>query len=298
MMLLRAVKRRRVIGTVAVLFALCGPGGVLAQSAAPRASPTGLYPELRKDREILLLAAGTGLLISGRLVPVSTRDIPFGGLDPAEIAWGSDRAVVGNRDVRANGVSDWTRAAAMALPLALAFTAAQPGERWHGLAVHGVVYAETMLFSQGSTLLAKTTGSRPRPYAYLPEDQRPNDPAYDVSQERTFRSMPSGHSSSAWTGAALGVTEHLLSRPDASWVERVGVGFVGAGFAGATSTLRVTAGQHFRSDVLAGAAIGVATGVSVPLLHRGARPLPSRHAWLQSMGGALAGTAFGILVAR
>jgi hypothetical protein len=45
--------------------------------------------------------------------------------------------------------------------------------------------------------------------------------------------------------------------------------------AGATSNLRVRAGKHFYSDVLAGAAIGTGVGVLVPALHlQGqARPL-------------------------
>jgi membrane-associated phospholipid phosphatase len=298
--------RLRIIAVSAVLMAAGPPSAAFGQNPRlPRdASPpehvpqAGLYPELRKGREILLASAGAGLMISGLFVPVSTREVPFAGLDPSEVSWGPDRSVVGNRSLDSKRFSNWTLGGAMVFPVALALASAQPGERWRDLGAHGVVYAETLLFSQGSTLLAKTTGSRPRPYAYLAEDQRPDNPSYDVSTERTFRSMPSGHSSSAWTGATLGITEHLLRRPDASWVERVAVGFVGAGLAGATSTLRVTAGQHFRSDVLAGAGIGIVTGVGMPLLHRGTRPLPSAKAWLESMSGVLAGTVVGVLLAR
>ena len=161
-----------------------------------------------------------------------------------------------------------------------------------------LVYAETFLVSQGITRLAKSTLGRARPYAYLPAISRPNEASYDVSRDRTFRSMPSGHSASAWTGAAFGLTEHLLRRPDASPLERVGVGFLGGALAGATSTLRVAAGQHFPSDVVVGAGIGILTGVTVPLLHRGGRPLPTSSAWLQAAGGVVAGTFFGVVVAR
>ena len=94
------------------------------------------------------------------------------------------------------------------------------------------------------------------------------------------------------------MTEHLLLRPDASWVERVGIGFLGGTVASATSALRVESGQHFPTDVIAGAGIGIATGVAVPLLHRGALPMPSSNAWLQMIGGSLAGALTGVLLAR
>jgi len=94
------------------------------------------------------------------------------------------------------------------------------------------------------------------------------------------------------------MTDYLLSRPDASWAERVGVGLVGGGLAGATSALRVTAGQHFPSDVIAGAGIGIVTGVAVPLLHRGGRPLPSSEALFEVLGGALVGTLIGVVAVK
>ena len=39
-------------------------------------------------------------------------------------------------------------------------------------------------------------------------------------------------------------------------------------------------------------------GVAVPLLHRGEQPLPSSDAWLQAMGGVVAGTFLSAIVAR
>ena len=154
------------------------------------------------------------------------------------------------------------------------------------------------MISQGLTRLGKGAFGRPRPYAYQSVDARSNASAYDASKAGTFHSMPSGHSSSAWTGAAVAMTEHLLHRPDAGWLERAGVGFLGGALAGATSVLRVAAGQHFPSGVLVGAGIGIATGVAVPLLHRGEQPLPSFSSWAQSAGGSLAGVVVGLLVAR
>lgn len=67
--------------------------------------------------------------------------------------------------------------------------------------------------------------------------------------------MPDPSPICPWTGAAVGMTEHLLRRPGASWTESFGIRFVAGGLAGMTSALRVVGGQHFSSDVLAGAAV-------------------------------------------
>ena len=287
---------------VAGLFpirALCQvPGGSDSVVAAAEAHSSRSARELRMGREIALLGVGTGLLAAHALVPPTSRAVPPQGFSPIEIAWRLDRDVVGNRSVSADRASDWTLKALLALPLLIAGTTSEAGARWHDFGSSTLVYAETFLISQGITRLAKSMLGRPRPYAYMPVDSRPNEFTYDVSKDRTFRSMPSGHSASAWTGAALGLIGHLLRRPDASPLERVGIGFLSGALAGATATLRVEAGQHFPSDVLVGAGIGIVTGVTLPLLHHGERSLPTSSAWSQPVGGVVAGTLFGVVVAR
>lgn len=295
---------RRVTALTVWLLSAALPEGALcqdvprAESGASARVDGALVPDIDTRREIVLFGAGAGLVVAGHFMPVNRRVVPTSGLDPAEIGWGTDRDVIGRASVDADHASTFTRNAALVFPIALAVTIASSGNRWHALSTRGVVYAETLLVSQGVTLLGKTLADRARPYAYLAEVDRPDDPSYDVTAARTFRSMPSGHSSSAWTGATMGMTEHLLSRPAVPWAERLAVGFVGGGLAGATSSLRVAAGQHFPSDVIVGAGIGVVTGVAVPLLHRGSRPMPSATAWMEMLGGAVAGTLVGIATTR
>ena len=293
------------LGMVLAVLRLCQPAPAQGQaperadseSAPTRVYADPLYPDLRKAREIILSGVGAGFWVAGGLLDSNALAVPTQGLDPGGIAWVWDREAVGNLSLRAGTASDWTRNAAVVFPVVLALATGTTGERWHGIRRRSVVYAETFLISLGSTWLGKTTLSRARPYAYLSVEQRPDDSAYDVTRDRTFRSMPSAHASSAWTGVAMGVTEHLLSRPDTSWAERAGVGFLAGALAGATSALRVEAGQHFPSDVLAGAGIGIATGVTIPLLHRGELPLPPLEAWAQVASGSLAGTILGVLLA-
>lgn len=297
----RFTRSVRHLGTALLLPAVCVPAVARGQLTPGTDSlsiqPSYSYPDLRKGREITLSGGGAGLLVSGLLVPVDQLEVPPQGFDPNEIGWSMDRDVVGNRNRGADRASDWTRNASLVFPLALALATGQEGERWHGFGRSSLVYAETILISQGLTWLGKTTVGRARPFAYLPASQRPNYLSYDVSTERTFEAMPSGHSSSAWAAAALGMTTHLLQRPRAGWVERVGVGFLGGVWAGATSALRVEAGQHFPSDVLVGAGIGLLSGVTVPMLHRGEQPLAT-NAVLQMIGGGLAGTFLGVMLAR
>ena len=272
--------------------------GQLASSADSLSIQPGLsYPDLRKGREITLSGVGAGLLVTGLLLPANHPPVPPQGSDPSEIAWSVDRNIVGNHSRAADVTGDWTRDAALLFPLGLAFAMGQEGERWHGFSRSSLVWAETILMSQGLTWLGKAIVGRARPFSYLPESQRPNTPSYDVSTERTFASMPSGHSSSAWAGAALGMTTHLLQRPQASWFERAGVGFLGGMLAGATSTMRVEAGQHFPTDVVVGALLGISTGVTIPLLHRGEQRIRTDAVW-QMVGGGVAGTLVGVMLAR
>ncbi len=302
----RCTSRVPYLGATLLLLAGCMPLGVHGQlmrrvdsvTAAVDVSRGRPYPDLGTRREITLSGVGAGLLAAHYLVPAAGGAIPREGLDPIEIAWSLDREIVGNHSLSADRASNWTADAAVALPLLLGWATMPHSERWRGFGRRTLIYAETFLLSQGITRLAKTTLGRARPYAYVPASERPNHRSYEVSKERTFQSMPSGHSASAWTGAAMGLTEHLLRRPTASGIERAGIGFLGGSLAGATSALRVQAGQHFPSDVIVGAGLGIVIGVAVPLIHRGEQRLPSSNAWLQMTAGVLAGTLFGVMMAQ
>lgn len=288
------------LGVLMLQVAVCLPtdarGQVVQGVDTLTLQSTRGYPDLRKGREIILSAVGASLMATSFLVSVDFFEVPPQGLDPTGIRWTVDQDIVGNRSLAASGMSDWTRNVALVFPMALSLTMAQPGERWHGLSHSGLVYAEALLVSQGLTMVGKAAVGRARPFAYLPASDRPDDKRYDVTAERTFFSMPSGHASSAWMAATLGMTTHLLQRPEAGWIERAGIGFFGGALAGATSALRVEAGQHFPSDVLVGAGIGIVSGVAIPLLHRGERRVET-NALLQMIGGGVAGTLVGILLA-
>lgn len=276
---------------------------VLLLFAAGSAAAQAPQPELRWPRDGIHVAAGASLVAGAGLLRVDVRPVPAQGFDRADIRWSVDRDQVGHLDSRAIPRSDLASGTAIAWPMLVAFATQPGGERALGTLRRGVVYLEASLFATAATRWIKRSLDRPRPYTYLPATARPGERTYAVTDDEAFESMPSGHASSSFCGAAFAMTDHLLTRPRAPAIERIGVAFGGGLLAGMTSTLRVRAGKHFPSDVLVGGAIGTTSGIVVPLTHRhlagGQRvPLPPRRAWLQAVGGMVAGVGAGILLAE
>jgi membrane-associated phospholipid phosphatase len=279
--------------------AVLGAVWAAAASAEPgRAS----RPEHRWTLDGPLLGASAACYVAALALDADVRPVPAAGLDPAAIRLTIDRDALGNLDPDAYLASNILLSAAIVWPIAFGAASAPSGERWRAAADRTVLFGEALLVANGVVSVLKVGVSRPRPFTYAPEAARPDGGHYDVGQDRAFYSMPSGHASNSWCAAGFAVTDHLLTRPQAGWVERAAVGFAGGLLATATATLRVEAGQHFPTDVLAGGAIGAASGVGVPLAHRWfageARvPMPPSRGWLQAGAGVLLGTGAGWLLA-
>ncbi len=142
--------------------------------------------------------------------------------------------------------------------------------RW-GTAV--LIEAEALALSRVVTAALKHAVGRPRPYTSLaPEDVRARDrQGLTEALQRADRShsFPSGHSSMAFAAATSLATVLTLDAPKTKRA-RIVIGLawsLGLVAAGTTAALRVVAGKHYPSDVVAGAAIGSAVGVVTPLLH-------------------------------
>jgi membrane-associated phospholipid phosphatase len=233
-----------------------------------------------------------------RTMTPDMHDVPPAGLDRSGIRLGLDRRSIRARDDGVLRWSDRSVAAALALTavLALARDTGHPDLR--GLAARIVLYAEASLCNDVATTALKASIARPRPILYEGSwsgDYRPS--SWD------FESMPSGHASRSWCAASFALVDHLYSRPGARAWENATVGFAAGAVAGATAALRVRGGAHFPSDVLAGAGIGTACGVGVPLLHGyhvNGRPVPrpGRRRWLVAAGGLAAGTLAGVGIAQ
>lgn len=155
-------------------------------------------------------------------------------------------------------ISDVTQYIAFFSPALLALAEEPP--QWLGLSL---LYGTTAVFSFGTRTLMKATIDRARPYTYFPGSPQ-QSPAGEDDHSQSF---PSGHSIMAFTGAAFTHTMFALRYPDSPL--RMPITISAWTFAAATAVLRVASGNHFASDVLAGAAIGSLFGIAVPMLaHR------------------------------
>ena len=149
--------------------------------------------------------------------------------------------------------------------------------------VDGIIYGEAVAITTGVTNLAKVAVRRPRPYAYIAAAAHKNDPNYSNSDSDSSLSFFSGHA--ATVGAVSGVATYLaFTRSPGSirpWLTLAG----GVAFTAFVSVERVRAGDHFPTDVIAGAMAGAGIGVLTAHLHR-EDTAKQRRVWIGFTPGA------------
>ena len=118
-----------------------------------------------------------------------------------------------------------------------------------------IMDAEAFSLTEAMTLLTKLVTARQRPYAY--------DAGCPTGGCIANTSFPSGHTSRAFTGAALLCTTHAyLPMYGGPWDALACAAALGASTT--TGVMRIVADKHWTTDVLAGAFVGGLSGWLVP----------------------------------
>jgi membrane-associated phospholipid phosphatase len=157
-----------------------------------------------------------------------------------------------NTAAQLSDVTSYVLSPALDMGLVLAGTLATPSTA--ALMDDLIPIAESMVITQWVTRGIKVTVARTRPFAALT----------DASGSEENLSFPSGHTSRAF---ALATSAGVIAHTRGYKIEP----FVWAGgmtLAATSAYLRIAADRHYVTDVLVGAALGVAGGLTVPLLMR------------------------------
>lgn len=169
-----------------------------------------------------------------------------------------DRLAVGGYAAGALTAANVALAALVLAPLGLELVHARGRRMWRGM----LVYGQALVLTVGVTQALKFAVGRLAPFVYTPAEA----PASALLGPDAARSFPSGHTSTAFVAAAVLVVGCWLHRPGhrARWPLLVAA-LIAAACVGA---LKVVAGYHYWTDVIAGALIGTAIAVLVTTLHR------------------------------
>lgn len=279
------VRRRAGVGCVLLLVMF---GSAIATAAEPAPLPslpaTRYVPpaeppppdpmRVRWAVDVPIIGIGATIWAAGGLMGRELRWAGCGACDPAGLN-PLDRTVLGNHNHAAKIVSDVGYITLAAAPFvldlgdALLQRARDPSAgRSRHLRAWGkdaVVLLEVLVVDGALTNLVKFAVRRPRPYSYDP-DTTVGDPTAEEARLSFF----SGHTSTTFALATAYAYLFQVRHPRSRWVAPVWV--LGLSLASVTGVARVEAGKHFWTDVLAGAAVGAAVGLLVPVLHRNRTP--------------------------
>lgn len=119
---------------------------------------------------------------------------------------------------------------------------------------------ESLLLVQGLGGISKGLTHRARPFAYSPDVPLNKRQGKDAA--RSFFSL---QTALAFNGVVMAALLYEARHPDSSFKRSLWL--IGLSGATLTGVLRVAAGYHYPTDVLAGAVVGSAIGMIIPALH-------------------------------
>jgi len=236
-----------------LLFLLCFQFKIFAQQNHESPYETDLI------KDGIWITTGVGLNVVGVLLiqnkPALT-ETEINALSKDDI-WGIDRWAAGNYSERANSDSYIPMFTSFALPLALLLN---QNERSHAGQI-SVLFIESMattgaLFSITAGLVQK---SRPLVYnTSIPAEERMSN-----DEQRSFYA---GHTAATASATFFAAKVFHDFNPNSPW--RPVVWGVAAAIPATVGYLRIRAGKHFLTDNLIGYALGAASGIIIPEIHK------------------------------
>lgn len=221
--------------------------------------PFVLYPA----RDIAIL--GSGLLTGTAVYLFHTPPSPLSRqeteqLNPSDISI-FDRSATHNWSPFANQLSEAAAVLSFSAMAPLAFSEKASRDAL----VLGVMTAQLFTWSVTLPQLAKITSLRNRPYMYNTEVA-----LHEKQTSRGRESFFSRTTTVAFAGAVFSSTLYDAYFPDSPFTPWVWGGTLA--MAGTAAYLKYHSGQHFPSDILAGAAAGAFIGWFIPHLHKNKKP--------------------------
>lgn len=235
------------------LLVALAPASRVAQAQQIPAAPSQVRFRLGwPDVALVGLSTAVARLLPGMHDSVAA---PCAPCDPG-VLWGIDRIAVGPIRGGLGTASDAAMAAALGGG-ALALALSRPGQGNEARLEDIAVYVEAVSVTQVATTAMKQVVGRSRPVMYT-------GAATPTTTRDALGSLPSGHASSAFAAAAA-YWSIMQRRGEAGQHRSEIVGLFT--MAAATAALRVAARKHFTTDVVAGAALGIAIGWTLPQVH-------------------------------
>ena len=181
-----------------------------------------------------------------------------------------DRPVAGRYSESADKASDWAAVLGVA-PLALAGASWGLGDAsGTDFAGYTLMFAQALALQNGVNLMARSLEFWPRPYVYAKDGYGSGDQDVVEKAEKAegeaYGSFFSGHASAAFTVAVFTGEWFSEVYPNSPYRGIVWAGSLSA--AGLVGVLRIAAGKHYPTDVVAGALVGSGISLAVIQIHK------------------------------